>query len=111
MKPTRTLLTDLLLAPLRALHAAVLVASACANNTVGDNEGWGLFVDGATRGTIVPSNIIEDTGCGRQKTATGIRIGKQAGDVQLEGNNTKAEAQVRDDRERGLGENPRARKP
>ena len=66
------------------------------NNTVRDNEGWGLFLDGATRGTILRGNVIEDTGSGRQKT--GLRIGKQAGDVQLEGNTIKAQTQVLDER-------------
>lgn len=66
------------------------------NNTVRDNEGWGLFVDGATRGTIIRSNTVEDTGGGRQKT--GIRIGKQAGEVVLEGNTIKAANEVLDER-------------
>jgi parallel beta-helix repeat protein len=65
------------------------------NNTVRDNEGWGLFVDGATHGTIIRSNIVEDTGIGRQQT--GIRIGKQAGEVVLEGNTVKAQTQLLDD--------------
>ena len=68
------------------------------NNTVRDNEGWGLFVDGATRGTIIRSNIVEDTGSGRQKT--GIRIGKQAGEVVMEGNTVKAAIQLQDERAR-----------
>jgi len=66
------------------------------HNTVRDNEGWGLFVNGATRNTIIRSNIIEDSGSGRQKT--GIRIGKQAGEVVLEGNTVKAETTVLDER-------------
>ncbi len=68
------------------------------NNTVRDNEGWGLFVDGATHGTIIRSNIIEDTGAGRQKT--GVRIGKQAGEVVLERNTVKAANEVRDERQK-----------
>jgi parallel beta-helix repeat protein len=68
------------------------------NNTVRDNEGWGLFVDGATRGTIIRSNVIEDTGGGRQKT--GIRIGKQAGEVILEANSIKAVSQLLDERQK-----------
>jgi hypothetical protein len=66
------------------------------NNIVRDNEGWGLFVDGATHGTIIRSNIVEDTGSGRQKT--GIRIGKQAGEVLLEANRIKAVSQLLDER-------------
>ncbi len=65
-------------------------------NTVRDNEGWGLFVDGATHGTIIRSNIVEDTGSGRQKT--GIRIGKQAGEVVMEGNTVKATIKLQDER-------------
>jgi hypothetical protein len=68
------------------------------NNSVRDNEGSGLFVDGATRGTIIRSNIVEDTGGGRQKI--GIRIGKNAGEVVLEGNTVKAANQLQDERQR-----------
>lgn len=68
------------------------------NNTVRDNEGWGIFVDGATHGTIIRSNIIEDTGSGRQKI--GIRIGKQAGKVFLEANSIKAVSQLLDERQK-----------
>ncbi len=67
-------------------------------NIVSDNEGWGLFVDGATQGTIIRRNTIEDTGKGRQKI--GVRLGKQVGHVILEGNSVKAETDVRDDRPR-----------
>ena len=66
-------------------------------NTVRDNEGWGLFVDGATDGTIIRNNVIVDSGAGRQ--ATGIRIGKEAGEVTLEGNKIRTETPVEDDRE------------
>jgi parallel beta-helix repeat protein len=66
------------------------------HNTVRDNDGWGLFVDGATHGTIIRSNVIEDTGCSRQKT--GVRIGKHAGEVTMEGNTVKAETTVLDER-------------
>jgi parallel beta-helix repeat protein len=68
------------------------------NNTVRDNEGWGLFVDGATHGTIIRSNIVEDTGSGRQKI--GVRIGKQSGVVQLENNSVKAAIELQDERPR-----------
>lgn len=68
-------------------------------NLVSDNEGWGLFVDGATQGTIIRRNTIEDTGKGRQKI--GVRIGKLVGHVILKGNSVKAETVVRDDRPRG----------
>ena len=66
------------------------------DNVVRDNEGWGLFVNGATRNTIIRSNVIEDSGSGRQKT--GIRIGKQAGEVVLEGNTIKAANKLQDER-------------
>lgn len=66
-------------------------------NTVRDNEGWGLFVDGATQGTIIRNNVIEDTGAGLQATA--IRIGKEAGEVLLEGNRIKAAEQLVDERQ------------
>ena len=65
-------------------------------NTVRDNEGWGLFVDGATRGTIIQGNVIEDTGSGRQRI--GIRIGKHAGDVDLKDNTVTALQQLLDER-------------
>ena len=68
------------------------------HNTVRDNEGWGLFVDGATRGTIIRSNVVEDTGSGRQKT--GVRIGKRAGEVLLEGNTLKAANPLQDERQK-----------
>ena len=71
---------------------------AFEGNTVRDNEGWGLFVDGATVGTVIRSNVIEDSGAGRQKT--GIRIGRDAGDLVLEGNSIKAANQVVDERGR-----------
>jgi parallel beta-helix repeat protein len=66
------------------------------DNTVRDNEGWGLFVDGATEGTLIRNNVIEDTGAGRQQT--GVRIGRQAGDVVLEGNQIKANRPTLDER-------------
>lgn len=66
-------------------------------NTVRDNDGWGLFVDGATEGTIIRNNVIEGTGAGRQ--STGIRIGKEAGAVVLEGNEIKAADRLLDERQ------------
>lgn len=66
------------------------------NNTVRDNEGWGIFVDGATHGTIIRSNLVEDTGSGRQKT--GVRLGKHAGQVVLDNNTIKAMNQLLDER-------------
>ena len=65
-------------------------------NTVRDNQGWGLFVDGVTSGTVIRRNIIEDTGSGRQ--STGIRIGNKTDDVTLEGNTIKATKRVQDER-------------
>lgn len=69
---------------------------AFEGNTVRDNDGWGLFVDGATAGTVIRGNVIEDSGAGRQ--TTGIRIGRDAGEVVLEGNTIKAASQVVDER-------------
>jgi parallel beta-helix repeat protein len=66
------------------------------NNIIRDNEGWGIFVDGATQGTILRGNTIEDTGKGRQKT--GVRVGKNAGTVLMEGNKIQAETNVFDGR-------------
>ncbi len=68
------------------------------NNTVRDNDGWGLFVDGETHGTIIRGNVIEDTGAGRQKT--GIRIGPRVGEVVLEDNRIQADVPTRDERKR-----------
>jgi len=68
------------------------------NNVVRDNEGWGLFVDGATHGTVIRANTIEDSGSGKQKT--GIRVGKNAGDVILKDNAVKAEKTLHDERRR-----------
>jgi parallel beta-helix repeat protein len=65
-------------------------------NTVRDNKGWGLFVDGATNGTIIRNNLIEDSGSGQQQT--GIRIGQQAGEVALENNTVKAAHKMVDER-------------
>jgi parallel beta-helix repeat protein len=66
------------------------------NNTVRDNEGFGLFVDGATQGTVIRGNTIEDTGAGIQKT--GIRLGKNAGEVVLKDNTVKAKMTLLDER-------------
>jgi len=66
------------------------------NNTVRDNEGFGLFVDGATQGTVIRGNTIEDTGAGIQKT--GIRLGKNAGEVVLKDNTVKAKTTLLDER-------------
>lgn len=65
-------------------------------NTVRDNEGWGLFVDGATMDTVIRSNVIEDAGSGRQKV--GVRVGPRAGTVHLEGNTIRASRDVVDER-------------
>jgi len=43
-----------------------------------------------------PAADIEDTGVGRQKT--GIRIGKEAGEVVLEGNRIEADRPLLDER-------------
>lgn len=66
-------------------------------NTIRDNVGWGLFVDGHTHGTVIRENTIEDTGTGHQ--VIGIRIGANAGEVILEGNTIKAERVTVHDRD------------
>lgn len=66
------------------------------DNTVRDNQGFGLFIDGATDGTVVRRNTIEDTGNGRQSVA--IRIGKRAGEVLLNDNSLRAEREIVDER-------------
>jgi hypothetical protein len=53
-------------------------------------------VDGATNGTIIRNNLIEDSGSGQQQT--GIRIGQQAGEVALENNTVKAAHKMVDER-------------
>jgi len=68
-------------------------------NTVRDNYHYGLFVDGATRDTVIRGNLIEDTGSGNQAVA--IRIGKQAGHVTMEGNTLRAAQEVVDERQVG----------
>ncbi|MCX8109259.1 MAG: right-handed parallel beta-helix repeat-containing protein [Verrucomicrobiae bacterium] len=68
------------------------------DNIVRDNHGCGLFVDGATHHTIIRNNLIEDTGPGVQKV--GVRIGKRAGDVLLEGNKIRAGIEILDEREK-----------
>ena len=66
------------------------------HNTVRDNEGWGLFVDGVTRGTIIRNNIIEDSGIGKQ--VTGIRLGENVADVLIERNQITAQTELLDER-------------
>jgi parallel beta-helix repeat protein len=65
-------------------------------NTVRDNQGCGLFIDGATDGTVVRNNTIEDTGSGQQKI--GIRVGGRARTVVIEDNTIKATTQLQDER-------------
>ncbi len=67
-------------------------------NTVRDNEGWGLFVDGVTQDTVIRRNTIEDTGDGRQKI--GIRIGRKVGAVTLDENSVRAPQPLADEREK-----------
>lgn len=66
------------------------------NNVVRDNREVGLFVDGATDGTLIRNNVIEDSGRAWQKT--GIRLGRNVAQVILEGNVLKAETPVLDER-------------
>lgn len=65
-------------------------------NTVRDNAGWGLFIDGVTQDTVIRNNTIEDSGAGRQKTA--IRIGRNAGRVSLQSNTVHAAQPLVDER-------------
>ena len=66
------------------------------DNTVRDNHGFGLFVDGVTEGTVIRGNRIEDSGAGQQ--STGIRLGKHVHAVVLQDNTIKAETDVLDER-------------
>ena len=66
------------------------------NNTVRDNQEFGLFVDGVTDGTIIRGNTIEDSGSGKQ--TTGIRLGKYAESVVVEGNSITAKTKILDER-------------
>jgi parallel beta-helix repeat protein len=66
------------------------------NNTVRDNHGFGLFVDGVTYDTVIRGNTIEDSGAGLQRI--GIRIGAQVKNVLLEDNRVVAELSLQDDR-------------
>ena len=66
------------------------------NNQVRDNIGWGLFVDGATNGTIIRDNVIEDTGIGRQET--GVVIGAEVRKIAIENNQIKAKVRLLDQR-------------
>ena len=65
-------------------------------NTVRDNVGWGLFVDGATSGTVIRNNVIEDTGSGSQAIA--IRIGADVEEIEIQHNRIKAEVRLLDER-------------
>lgn len=66
------------------------------HNTIQDNAGWGIFIDGETAGTIIRNNTIEDSGKNIQKT--GIRIGTKAGSVTIGGNRITAETEIQDQR-------------
>lgn len=66
-------------------------------NTVRDNDGWGLFVDGTTHGTVIRNNVIEDSGSGRQ--STGIRIGRHVGEIVVDGNRIRADRPTADERD------------
>lgn len=66
------------------------------NNTVRDNQGVGLFVDGVTNGTVIRENKIIDSGSGDQ--ATGIRLGRDVGQVELRDNKIDAKVEVLDER-------------
>ena len=66
-------------------------------NIIRDNQSWGLFVDGFTKGTVIRRNTIEDSGDGRQRT--GIRIGREAGSVIIEDNIIRTTERIKDERQ------------
>ncbi|NIA13500.1 MAG: hypothetical protein GWP08_05420 [Nitrospiraceae bacterium] len=66
-------------------------------NTVENNDGFGLFIDGETNGTVVRGNTIRGTRGGGQ--TVGIHIGKDAGGVLLEDNTIHAETKLVDERD------------
>ncbi len=65
-------------------------------NTVRDNVGWGLYVDGETRGTIIRNNVIEDTGSGAQTTA--VVIGADVQQFEMDSNTIQADVPLLDKR-------------
>ena len=65
-------------------------------NTVRDNVGTGLFVDGATEGTVIRDNVIDDSGSGTQ--TTGIRLGTNVGNIEIKNNTINAAVRVLDER-------------
>lgn len=68
------------------------------HNVVRDNDGFGLNLQGASSGTVIRNNVVEDTGGSRQKT--GIRIGRQVGEVTLEDNRIQAPTVLLDERKK-----------
>jgi parallel beta-helix repeat protein len=66
-------------------------------NTVRDNDGFGLYLDGATSGTVIRNNTFTDSGARRQ--TTGIRLGHQVRDVQMEENSIDADTPLLDERQ------------
>jgi parallel beta-helix repeat protein len=74
-------------------------------NTVQDNSGFGVFIDGATSGTILRNNAIRDTGKGRQ--TTGIRLGAQVGSVAMNDNEIEAMTPLLDERKAESDAKPR----
>ena len=65
-------------------------------NTVEDNAGAGLFIDGETNGTLVRNNTIRDSGTGVQKV--GVKIGAKVGEVTLKDNTIRAATEIADER-------------
>jgi parallel beta-helix repeat protein len=61
-------------------------------NRIEDNGkrsgGAGIYIDGETDGVVLKRNVIRDK--------VGIRLGKEAGEVTMEGNQVKAEREVED---------------
>lgn len=57
----------------------------------------GIMIDGETEGVVIRGNIIRDTRKESTQVA-GIRIGKKAGTVKIEGNSIAAEKEIEDQR-------------
>jgi parallel beta-helix repeat protein len=69
-------------------------------NEIEDNGklgGAGIFVDGETDGVVLVGNLIRDTRQGDAQTQrVGIRLGKRAGQLTIEGNRISAAQQLED---------------
>lgn len=65
-------------------------------NKVLNNQGFQMFIDGQTEGTVIRENRIESDNA----EAPAIRIGTQAGEVSLGDNIIEAELELKDERAR-----------